>query len=406
MSGASFILGINIFVGGLLAAAFLAIAAYDGRRRLAARWMATAYLIGAAYYVVELTIPTLHDAIPAVVAAFAVLLVATAVFNVGLAAKYAVKAPWPPMLLFVAFATLTVALVQDLPRQSLPRIMAYQYPYAVMQLIGLGIVWTAPGKRSPLDRLLMAVLAASAVQFLGKPFLAAALGGWGANPQSYSGTAYALVSQSLGTIFAMAIALLILVILVRDALGEADARSETDALSGLLNRGGFERRAEAMLSGAVRGGLPVSLVLADLDHFKEINDTFGHACGDRVIKDFATFLNDATALHHVSGRIGGEEFAILLPGANLTAARLFAEGTRSAFGALPIDSLPADRRCTASFGVAELHPQESFRDLMRRADDALYGAKKAGRDQVRVAAMPITSPAGNGAASRGFTGRG
>ncbi len=93
MSGASFILSINIAVAGLLAAAFMAVAAYDGRR-LAARWMAAAYLIGMGYYVVELAIPTLHDAIPAVVVAFAVLLVATAVFNAGLAAKYAVRAPW------------------------------------------------------------------------------------------------------------------------------------------------------------------------------------------------------------------------------------------------------------------------------------------------------------------------
>jgi len=404
MSGGNFILGINLFVAGLLAASFLAIAAYD-TRRLAARWLAGAYLLGMGYYVVELAIPAFSDAIPAVVVAFSIFLAATVAFNAGLAAKYAVRMPWLPTLAFAVLATIVVAFVQDLPRQSFVRMMAYQLPYAVMQALGFGIVWVSRERRDHLDRMLMGVLAASALQFLGKPFVAAALGGWGANPQAYSGTAYALVSQSLGTVFAMAVALLMLVILVRDALGEAAARSEADALSGLLNRGGFERQAAAILLHAARRGMPASLVLADLDHFKTVNDTFGHACGDRVIESFAAFLRDAGTPGHLAGRVGGEEFAILLPGANLAAGRLFAEGTRSAFGTLPIHPLPAGYRCTASFGVAELLPGESFWDLMRRADEALYGAKKAGRDQVRVSSGQVSPPSG-AAAPRGFSGRG
>ncbi|TGT51150.1 GGDEF domain-containing protein, partial [Mesorhizobium sp. M2E.F.Ca.ET.166.01.1.1] len=91
---------------------------------------------------------------------------------------------------------------------------------------------------------------------------------------------------------------------------------------------------------AVRQGVPVALLIADLDYFKSVNDSYGHACGDRVIETFAGFLREAAAEHHVAGRIGGEEFAIILPGTNLAAARLFAEGARSAFSALPIDDLP------------------------------------------------------------------
>ncbi|TIM62373.1 MAG: GGDEF domain-containing protein, partial [Mesorhizobium sp.] len=82
-------------------------------------------------------------------------------------------------------------------------------------------------------------------------------------------------------------------------------------LSRLLNRGGFERHAELAMRDAVRRGIPVALVIADLDHFKSINDSFGHASGDRVIEAFAGFLRDAAAEHHVAGRIGGEEFAII-----------------------------------------------------------------------------------------------
>ncbi|RWC55912.1 GGDEF domain-containing protein [Mesorhizobium sp.] len=390
MSGANFILLINLSVAGLLAASFMAVAFHDVGRA-PARWLAFGYLLGMAYAAIEFSIPVFTDARLPVVAAFAVFLGATIAFNAGLARKYGVAPPWLAMLLFLLATTIAVYVVQDLPRQSLVRMMAYQLPYAVMQFVGLAIVWFSRQRLARLDRILMAVLAASGLQFASKPFIAHALGGWGANPQAYLQSSYALVSQSLGTVFALAVALLMLAILVRDVLAEVTSKSETDTLSRLLNRGGFTRHAELAVMGAVRQGVPVALVIADLDHFKNVNDSFGHASGDRVIETFAGFLREAVAGHHIAGRIGGEEFAIILPGTNLAAARLFAEGTRSAFGALPIDGLPVDNRCTASFGVAELHPREDFADLMRRADLALYQAKNAGRDCVRVSA----GPAGN-----------
>ncbi|ODA92053.1 diguanylate cyclase [Mesorhizobium sp. SEMIA 3007] len=387
MSGANFILLINLSVAGLLAASFMAVAFHDVGRA-PARWFASGYVLGMVYSAIEFSIPAFTDARLPVVTAFAVFLGATIAFNVGLARKYGVAPPWSPMLFFLVAATIVVYFVQDLPRQSLVRMMAYQLPYAVMQFVGLAIVWSSRQRRGRLDRILMAVLAASAVQFASKPFIAHAFGGWGANPQAYLQSSYALVSQSLGTVFALAMALLTLAILVRDVLAEVTSRSETDTLSRLLNRGAFTRQAEQAVLGAMRQGVPVALVIADLDHFKSINDNFGHASGDRVIETFAGSLREAAAGHHVAGRIGGEEFAIILPGTNLAAARLFAEGTRSAFGALRIDGLPADISCTASFGVAELHPGETTADLMRRADEALYLAKNAGRDCVRVSAGP------------------
>jgi diguanylate cyclase (GGDEF)-like protein len=391
MGGAEFILAINLLVAGLLAAAFTTVSFYDVGR-VSARWLVLGYLLGMAYFAIEFSVPVFDNARPAVVAGFALFLGATIAFNGGLAHKYGVAPPWVPMLVFLFAATATVYFVEDLPRQSLARMMAYQLPYAAMQFVGVGIVWSSRQRRDWLDHALMAVLAASALQFVSKPFIAHALGGWGVNPQAYLQSNYALVSQSLGTVFGMAIALLILVILVRDVLAEATSKSETDTLSRLLNRGGFVRYAELAMRDAVRNGVPVALVIADLDHFKSINDGFGHASGDRVIEAFAGFLRDAAADHHVAGRIGGEEFAIILPGTNLAAARLLAEGMRSAFGALPIDCLPADHRCSASFGVAELQPGEGFADLMRRADDALYQAKRGGRDRVRISLGPLQTP--------------
>jgi diguanylate cyclase (GGDEF)-like protein len=406
MGSANFILVINLSVSGLLAAAFMTIGS-NAMRRVSARWLAFGYALGMAYFAIEFTIPAFDNARLAVAVAFAVFLGATVAFNAGLAHKYGVAAPWPPMLFFMVFATVAVYFVQDLPRQSLARMEVYQLPYAAMQFTGLGIILSSRQRRDRLDHVLMVALAASAVQFVSKPFVAHALGGWGTDPQSYLQTSYALVSQSLGTVFGLAVALLMLAILVRDVLAEATSKSETDMLSRLFNRGGFERHAETALRNAVRGGVPVALVIADLDHFKCINDTYGHACGDRVIEIFAGFLRDAAADHYVAGRIGGEEFAIILPGTNLATARLFAEGTRSAFGALPIDGLPADHRCSASFGVAELYTGEDFADLLRRADEALYRAKGAGRNCVRISPRPAAARQASAAnAGSAVSGRG
>jgi diguanylate cyclase (GGDEF)-like protein len=126
--------------------------------------------------------------------------------------------------------------------------------------------------------------------------------------------------------------------------------------------------------------LPAALVLADLDHFKAVNDSFGHAEGDRVIANFAGVLRRVAGTQGIPGRIGGEEFAVLLPLADLAAARLFAETVRAGFGI----SESGGMRVTASFGIAMLSHDEPLHRLMQRADDALYRAKQSGRDGVRV----------------------
>jgi diguanylate cyclase (GGDEF)-like protein len=386
MTGAEFILAINLCVAGLLAAAFLTIAAYD-RRYESARWFALSYIIGMSNFVFEFLIASLGTSIALVLAAYASFLAALTVFNVGVARKYSVSPPWVAMAIIFVAAVVGCYLIRDMSRQSFMRMLIYQSPYFIMQAIAVGLVAQAK-TRSALDNVLMGLLAASALQFLSKPFLFRAFGGTGDSPDQYLSTSYALFSQSMGTIFAIAVALMVLVILVRDVLAEANTRSETDMLSGLLNRGGFEARAAAALEDARRLGVPVSLVISDLDHFKSVNDNFGHAAGDTVIVTFARFLRSAMADHHLAGRIGGEEFAILLPGTNLVAARLFAEGARNAFASLAVDGMASTKRFTASFGVAELAGGERISDLMERADKALYLAKNSGRDCVKIAPRP------------------
>ncbi len=390
MSGATFIIVINLVLSGLITASFLTMSIQAPVRR-AARLLACAYAGGLAYYLIEFGIRFFGHSAPIMAFSAAVLLLGMSAFNAGLANLYRVRSPLYESLAIVAAGTLIAYFVSDLPRHSFTRMMAFQCAYFAMQAIAAGIV--IAGARRSLDRVLAAVLAASALHFLSKPFIAHAVGGWGENPSAYLDSYYAMVSQTLATIFALTIAIVTMVIVVGDIVRDATAKSETDTLSGLRNRRGFESRAVHSIERARRKGLPVSVVACDLDHFKAVNDTYGHAAGDIVLAAFASFLEQAASPGHIAGRIGGEEFAILLPGTNLSAARLFAEGARSAFSAMTIEGLPRERRFTASFGVAELAIGETLDTLMRRADDALYQAKRDGRDLVRVS-RPKQTPSG------------
>ena len=167
-----------------------------------------------------------------------------------------------------------------------------------------------------------------------------------------------------------------------DAIEGMRERSTTDALSGLLNRASFDELAFAASARRTAGGLSVAVF--DIDHFKQVNDTSGHPAGDRVIAALGSIISEATTDAQIAGRIGGEEFAVVLPGSNLGAARLFAEAVRTRFSACDFGS-EIPWTVTLSCGVATQGDGEPFHALMARADQALYAAKRAGRDRVLTA---------------------
>jgi diguanylate cyclase (GGDEF)-like protein len=158
-------------------------------------------------------------------------------------------------------------------------------------------------------------------------------------------------------------------------LGELATR---DSLTGALNRGAFEQRLEAELARTSRTQAPLSLVVLDVDHFKRINDTQGHAAGDRALRALSAAVLEAKRRSDVFGRVGGEEFAIALPDTGIAGAERFAEGLREALRpALGGVSL------TVSLGVTDaVTADRSVRGMLHSADLALYAAKRAGRDRV------------------------
>lgn len=377
MTGAVFILVINAAVAGLLSLAFLSIAVYD-RSRISARWFAGVYGLGMVYFALEALIPVLPGAR---MGAYLVFAAALAVLVVALARLYDAPVPRRVLAALLFAAVILWPVIDGMDRTSFLRVALYQAPYAALQLTAAMVVWRwGPGLLT--DRILAILNVLTAFHYVSKPFIAQMSGGVGASPEAYVGTLYALFSQSIGTILGVAIALMLLVILVRDLIAEVTVQSQTDKLSGLMNRRGFEDGRDRVMRRRAQNGMPVSLIVCDLDRFKQINDTYGHSTGDEALRAFARLLKTMTEEHHLVGRIGGEEFAILLPGASLAVARMLAEGIRTAYASTAVPGIPSHVHLTASFGVAEAGPGETASDLFRRADHALYDAKSAGRDRV------------------------
>jgi diguanylate cyclase (GGDEF)-like protein len=168
---------------------------------------------------------------------------------------------------------------------------------------------------------------------------------------------------------------------------ELRLQAATDSLTGTATRRAFFDRGQTMCLHASRDEHPMSLLMIDFDHFKEINDTFGHQEGDRILQEASGLIADAVRGPDLVGRYGGEEFAVILRGEGIDAAVLVAERIRSLLSTLSVGTeSQAHGPLTASIGIAELqvHRAESLDELLKLADTALYRAKSGGRDAVVV----------------------
>jgi len=202
---------------------------------------------------------------------------------------------------------------------------------------------------------------------------------------------FAIAINPLAIVFALPFAMLLQRSLRHAQLVNA---SRIDSKTGLLNAGTWEREAAVEVARAVRTRTPLALALVDIDHFKEVNDTFGHLTGDKALKAIARNFRIFLREYDLIGRFGGEEFALLLPHTSALDAYGIAERIRMYIAVTPLDvgDLPDGEhvRVTVSMGVAALGAPwdtlmgSQITDLLAAADRALYQAKRAGRDQVCV----------------------
>jgi len=155
-----------------------------------------------------------------------------------------------------------------------------------------------------------------------------------------------------------------------------------DQLTGVGNRRRLEQSLSVEVERATRTGEPLTALMADLDHFKRINDTYGHNIGDDVLAAFGALLRQQTRQTDIVARFGGEEFVVLMPGTQVGVATAVAERIRSELGRIQVE--PVEGPISASFGVAQLRPNDTGGLLLKRADQAMYDAKRTGRDRVVV----------------------
>jgi diguanylate cyclase (GGDEF)-like protein len=193
-----------------------------------------------------------------------------------------------------------------------------------------------------------------------------------------------LVLYAIGTVF------LIFMLVSERTVSAHKIAASCDPMTGLFNRRGFAEATARMIAREAKVGRPITVMIFDIDHFKSINDRFGHPAGDEVLKLFATIVTNTLRLTDLSGRIGGEEFAAMLP-CTLEEALHAAERVREAFETCGVAIDEAPVATTVSIGVAGGPPGTELDVLLAAADTALYQAKRGGRNRVEAAEeMPLS----------------
>jgi len=234
------------------------------------------------------------------------------------------------------------------------------------------------------DQLLFWVFMGITGQFLLLPSVLIMLGAH-TTAETYRETLYWLILNFALAVSSVVLALSLLAACASDLLEQVRELANIDKLTGIKNRRAFEDAIDSVFAKVDRVPTPISVVVADLDHFKQINDKHGHQAGDKVLQAFGHLLRRCTRDSDLVGRIGGEEFCIVLWNTGAEGARLFAEALRASFDALYVSGCLDSSSLTASFGVVERKDKESFEVLYSAADQAMYEAKANGRNCVVVA---------------------
>lgn len=167
--------------------------------------------------------------------------------------------------------------------------------------------------------------------------------------------------------------------------------AETDCLTGVFTRKKALNFLRREIELAKRDKKPLAIAVMDVDHFKAVNDTYGHPVGDRVLRDLVERIRSALGKNDFIGRLGGEEFMIVMPNNEISKATMKAERVRSSLNERKISLREADISVTASFGLAALNKYDEIADLMKRADEATYLAKNNGRNCVVASSLQIGS---------------
>lgn len=349
----------------------------SGEGDRSAGWFGLCYVLGACAFVTEflryVTPQVLHSHL-------------TILFYAGTAAIFAIgitlrSGNRPQYRLIWLLATLTASSVICLGSfgySAAPRTVVAHLGNALVFAVG---VYGMRGKiKDAFDRAILGFSVFNIVQLLMMPLVFFFLYGAREAPINNQSLALMETFQLLVAGSGISVGMLLLISYTRDVIKRYRDEATHDKLTGILNRRGFEEHAGEILRKADEEGHEVCFIMADIDHFKKINDTYGHGFGDSVIQALGRLFGGHVSADGCVGRLGGEEFAMIRPVASLDEARNHAELLRMRWERLKFETDEAAETCTASFGVAIRMQNEPITAALVRADDALYLAKSAGRN--------------------------
>ena len=197
-----------------------------------------------------------------------------------------------------------------------------------------------------------------------------------------------LLTYALGSILPVVATVGFLLLCTERSERELERAARVDYLTDCYNRRAIEELGTRAMAGARRHGMPLAVLVVDIDHFKRINDELGHAAGDEALVRAVERIRDELRAEDMLGRLGGEEFIVLMPNYDHASAMAAGERIRASFAGLPLPLGDQLRHVTLSIGAAVLAPADrQFSQLLRRADHAMYAAKHAGRNLVMADAM-------------------
>lgn len=314
--------------------------------------------------------------------------IANAYILMGLARQVRSPLRWRGPLALSALFIAAVAWFQFLERDLGVLLMIFSVQVIAWDIWIIAVLLrfaTADVRRSA--RFAMVVFAVDGVYNVGR-FIA--LAGTSSAVLPEHGQALAM-AYLFGIVMALAQSLAFILLIAERLVSDLRRQARTDGLTGLLNRDAMLKEGAEVLCDCARDGLPCALLMFDLDHFKHVNDRFGHAMGDLVLRHFADLVQQSELPSgHYFGRYGGEEFLLLLPGIDVPTATLMAEQLRRDLATT--SSPQAELVVTTSIGVAGGVEGQDFDDLIAVADAALYRAKAKGRDCWAVAAHGDAAP--------------
>jgi len=300
----------------------------------------------------------------------------------GVCLRYTGSAPTRLLLSILVVTDITASWISFVHQNAFGRGLSISIGIVVMLIIA---IWAMLKSRTHdrIDLGILITIVSAATLVLGRPVLSFFIEG---APQigAIEDTSFWTVSLKVAGLYSLLVfAILFLLRIADDLFAELNHQSVTDSLSGLLNRRGIFAAAETVALQATPT-LPISVLLLDIDHFKDVNDSYGHQTGDRVIEALANLMQSSAPETAIVGRLGGEEFAIFLPSTASMAALAFAEALRASIQLQSHAGIPATHPITVSIGLAE-GTGEDLELLLHLADIALYKAKDSGRDQVQLA---------------------